>query len=73
MIQDREFATHLRSMTHDASGRPIARLWPRSRRMIVLKFGGTSVGNAQRVREAAQIALDQPAPARSGGFGRFRV
>jgi aspartate kinase len=30
--------------------------------MIVLKFGGTSVANAQRVREAAQIALNQPAP-----------
>lgn len=30
--------------------------------MIVLKFGGTSVANAQRVREAARIALDQPAP-----------
>jgi len=30
--------------------------------MIVLKFGGTSVGNAQRIREAARIALDQPAP-----------
>ncbi|MDQ3654848.1 MAG: aspartate kinase [Chloroflexota bacterium] len=30
--------------------------------MIVLKFGGTSVGNAQRVREAAHIALRQPGP-----------
>lgn len=30
--------------------------------MIVLKFGGTSVGDAQRVREAAQIALAQPKP-----------
>ena len=30
--------------------------------MIVLKFGGTSVGDAARVREAAQIALQQPAP-----------
>ncbi len=30
--------------------------------MIVLKFGGTSVGNAERVREAARIALSQPAP-----------
>jgi len=30
--------------------------------MIVLKFGGTSVGDSQRVREAARIALAQPAP-----------
>ena len=30
--------------------------------MIVLKFGGTSVGDAGRVREAAAIAADQPAP-----------
>lgn len=30
--------------------------------MIVLKFGGTSVGNAARVREAVGIALAQPAP-----------
>ena len=30
--------------------------------MIVLKFGGTSVGSAERVREAARIALSQPAP-----------
>ena len=30
--------------------------------MIVLKFGGTSVGSAARVREAARIALSQPAP-----------
>lgn len=30
--------------------------------MIVLKFGGTSVGEARRVREAAAIALSQPAP-----------
>jgi aspartate kinase len=30
--------------------------------MIVLKFGGTSVGNAARVREAAGIALAQSAP-----------
>lgn len=30
--------------------------------MIVLKFGGTSVGDAARVREAAGIALAQPAP-----------
>lgn len=30
--------------------------------MIVLKFGGTSVANAERVREAANIALSQPAP-----------
>jgi aspartate kinase len=30
--------------------------------MIVLKFGGTSVGNARRVREAAQIALSQTSP-----------
>lgn len=30
--------------------------------MIVLKFGGTSVGEARRVREAAAIALAQPAP-----------
>lgn len=30
--------------------------------MIVLKFGGTSVGNAQRIREAARIALDQSGP-----------
>ncbi|MBA2248496.1 MAG: aspartate kinase [Chloroflexia bacterium] len=33
-----------------------------SARMIVLKFGGTSVANAQRIRDAARIALDQPAP-----------
>ncbi len=30
--------------------------------MIVLKFGGTSVGDSQRVRAAAHIALAQPAP-----------
>lgn len=30
--------------------------------MIVLKFGGTSVADAQRVREAATIALGQPEP-----------
>lgn len=30
--------------------------------MIVLKFGGTSVGDAARVREAATIAAAQPAP-----------
>jgi len=30
--------------------------------MVVLKFGGTSLANAQRIREAARIALDQPAP-----------
>lgn len=30
--------------------------------MIVLKFGGTSVGNAERVREAAAIAALQPTP-----------
>jgi len=30
--------------------------------MIVLKFGGTSVGDAQRLRRAARIALDQPGP-----------
>jgi aspartate kinase len=30
--------------------------------MIVLKFGGTSVGNAERVREAARIVEAQPAP-----------
>ena len=30
--------------------------------MIVLKFGGTSVANAQRIRDAARIVLDQPAP-----------
>lgn len=30
--------------------------------MIVLKFGGTSVADAARVREAAQIALRQPSP-----------
>lgn len=30
--------------------------------MIVLKFGGTSVGDARRVREASQIALDQSPP-----------
>ena len=30
--------------------------------MIVLKFGGTSVADAQRVREAAAIALIQPEP-----------
>ncbi len=30
--------------------------------MIVLKFGGTSVGDAQRVRHAARIALAQHAP-----------
>jgi aspartate kinase len=30
--------------------------------MIVLKFGGTSVGEAQRVREAAAIAMSQPQP-----------
>lgn len=30
--------------------------------MIVLKFGGTSLGDAQRLRRAARIALDQPDP-----------
>lgn len=30
--------------------------------MIVLKFGGTSVGSLERVREAAAIAAAQPAP-----------
>lgn len=30
--------------------------------MIVLKFGGTSVGDSERVRSAAAIALAQPAP-----------
>jgi aspartate kinase len=30
--------------------------------MIVMKFGGTSVGDAQRVHEAAAIALAQPQP-----------
>ena len=30
--------------------------------MIVLKFGGTSVGDPDRVREAAAIAMLQPAP-----------
>ena len=30
--------------------------------MIVLKFGGTSVGDAERVREAAGITAAQPAP-----------
>ncbi len=30
--------------------------------MIVLKFGGTSVANAERVRESARIAEMQPAP-----------
>jgi len=30
--------------------------------MIVLKFGGTSLGDAQRLRQAARIALDQPGP-----------
>ncbi len=30
--------------------------------MIVLKFGGTSVGSLERVREAAAIAVAQPAP-----------
>jgi len=30
--------------------------------MIVLKFGGTSVGDSQRVRSAAEIALLQPKP-----------
>lgn len=30
--------------------------------MIVLKFGGTSVGDSQRVRSAARIALAQAAP-----------
>src|SRR5215218_9939384 len=30
--------------------------------MIVLKFGGTSVGSVARLREAAAIALAQPAP-----------
>ncbi len=30
--------------------------------MIVLKFGGTSVANAERVRESARIAESQPAP-----------
>jgi aspartate kinase len=30
--------------------------------VIVLKFGGTSVGNAERVREAGAIAEAQPAP-----------
>ncbi|MCO5223486.1 MAG: aspartate kinase [Thermomicrobiales bacterium] len=30
--------------------------------MIVLKFGGTSVGSLERVREAAAIAATQPAP-----------
>jgi aspartate kinase len=33
-----------------------------STRMIVLKFGGTSVGSLERVREAAAIAAAQPAP-----------
>lgn len=30
--------------------------------MIVLKFGGTSLGDAQRLRQAARIALDQQGP-----------
>src|SRR5215216_705922 len=30
--------------------------------MIVLKFGGTSVGSLERVRDAAAIAEAQPAP-----------
>lgn len=30
--------------------------------MIVLKFGGTSVGDSERVRSAATIALQQPGP-----------
>jgi aspartate kinase len=30
--------------------------------MKVLKFGGTSVGDARRVRESARIALSQPGP-----------
>ena len=30
--------------------------------MKVLKFGGTSVGDARRVRESARIALAQPGP-----------
>lgn len=30
--------------------------------MIVLKFGGTSLGDAQRLRRAARIARDQPGP-----------
>lgn len=30
--------------------------------MIVLKFGGTSVGSLERVREAAAIAVAQPSP-----------
>lgn len=30
--------------------------------MLVLKFGGTSVGNARRVRESARIALTRPGP-----------
>src|SRR4249919_3027531 len=30
--------------------------------MIVLKFGGTSVGNAERVRDAAAIIELQPSP-----------
>ncbi|MDQ3045333.1 MAG: aspartate kinase, partial [Chloroflexota bacterium] len=30
--------------------------------MIVLKFGGTSVGSAERLREAATIIAAQPQP-----------
>ncbi len=30
--------------------------------MLVLKFGGTSVGDAQRLRQAARITLDQEGP-----------
>src|SRR5215207_9326393 len=36
--------------------------YPGSTRMFVLKFGGTSVGSLERVREAAAIAAAQPAP-----------
>src|SRR5699024_4155137 len=30
--------------------------------MLVMKFGGTSVGDARRVRESARIALSRPGP-----------
>lgn len=30
--------------------------------MLVMKFGGTSVGDARRVRESARIALNRPGP-----------
>ncbi|MER3438953.1 MAG: hypothetical protein C4346_15935, partial [Chloroflexota bacterium] len=39
---------------HDAPGE--------EQTMIVLKFGGTSVGNADRVRDAATIIEAQPLP-----------